>query len=65
MVLPIPRPVLVRVGDVWVSGIIVKAFQDESGQWYARVVWRMPKPPPFTTYHQIRPYTDLRRFPDS
>jgi hypothetical protein len=62
--LPTPRPVLIRVGDAWVSGVIVKAFRDEAGVWLARVTWKNPMPPPYETFTEIRPYSELRPHPD-
>jgi hypothetical protein len=64
MTLRTPRPVLIRVGDAWVSGIIVKAFRDGSGAWVARVTWKNPMPPPYETFTETRPYGDLRPSPE-
>ena len=64
MPLPIPRRVLIRMPNGWISGSVVKQWKDEHGQCWAEVVWQNVDPPPFWTQRGRRPFTDLRPIPD-
>jgi hypothetical protein len=63
VVLPIPRPVLIRLSHGWVSGSIVKQWLGQDGTWWAEVVWQNPDPPPFVTQRDRRPFSELRPHP--